>query len=50
VEVEISDSAVTKWKPAGPGSKTRLFRRKPTAEHQAAMTQALNALLCEMPL
>jgi hypothetical protein len=49
VEVSISDDGQTRWKPAAAGH-VRLFRREPGPEHDAAMAEALNALLRTMAI
>ena len=50
VEVTVSDAGQTKWKPAAGNSHIRLFRRNPGPAHDAAMAEALNALLRALPL
>jgi hypothetical protein len=50
VTVTVGDSGQTQWKPAPGGSHIRLFRRRPGPEHDAAMVEALNALLRSIPL
>ncbi|MBI2843948.1 MAG: hypothetical protein HYX78_11165 [Armatimonadetes bacterium] len=51
VEVTVTDNAVTHWTPAGGGEpNVLLFRRNPGTEHTSAMAEALNSLLCSMPL
>ena len=49
VSVTIADDGSTRWQPAPPGSRVRLFRRVPGPVHTAAMTEALNALLRAIP-
>ncbi len=45
VEVAANDDGTTRWKPAQGASNIRLFRRQPGPELDAAMAEALNALL-----
>lgn len=44
VTVQARPDGRTRWRPAS-RSPVRLFRRNPTPRHEAAMTEALNALL-----
>jgi hypothetical protein len=50
VDVMVSGSGHTKWKPAAGASNIRLFRREAGAAHDAAMAEALNALLRSLPV
>jgi len=50
VSLTISDKGVTQWEPHPSGSNVLLFRRTPGAQHTAAMTEALNALLRSLPV
>ncbi|MCX6624471.1 MAG: hypothetical protein NTY38_26095, partial [Acidobacteria bacterium] len=45
VRVTVSDQGTTRWQPANGPSHIRLFHRQPGPELDAAMAEALNALL-----
>lgn len=45
VAVDVDDRGITSWRPAGPDSPVRMFRRDPGPRYAQAMTEALNALL-----
>ena len=47
VEVTVNDNGTTSWKPVA-SSRIRLFRRTPGAAQDAAMAEALNALLASL--
>jgi hypothetical protein len=50
VNVTVTDAGVTRWQPARGASPIRLFRRKAGPEHDAALAEALNALLRGLPV
>jgi len=50
VTVTADDEGRTKWTPARGGSAVRIFRRVPGPRHDAAMAEALNALLRAVPV
>jgi hypothetical protein len=50
VACEVAPNGVIQWKATPSPSTTRIFHRKPDAEHVQAMAEAANALLRQFPL
>ncbi|MCW5982103.1 MAG: hypothetical protein KIT09_28715 [Bryobacteraceae bacterium] len=50
VKVTIADDGRTRWEPTAGDSNIRLFRRNAGPAHDAAIREALNALLRSMPV
>ena len=50
IRATVDDDARVSWQATGEPSSVRLFGRKPGAGYGVAMAEALNALLCAMPV